>query len=332
MIVMHHLDESNVLDYLRDRGWLPSGPARVEPLGGGVSNLVLRIETEEHWLVLKQSRAQLRTRDPWFSDLERIWREHEVMQALEPLLPEGTVPRICQVDRDNYVFLMSHAPRQARNWKHQLLAGEIDAQVGRRCGQVLGRIHQASAENPAWQERFADRKVFVQLRVEPFYERICERRPEVREAVLPLIEQVLTVSEGLCHGDFSPKNILTHPAGFTLVDYETAHWGDPTMDLGFFLSHLLLKAVHLPERRPDFATLTRAFWQGYAEQVPSTQLAERTTRGIAHLGVCLLARIDGTSPVDYLPQEPRRETARRLGQHVLLEKPANWEEVLGAVG
>jgi len=50
-------------------------------------------------------------------------------------------------------------------------------------------------------------------------------------------------------GDYSPKNILAHSAGFTLVDYETAHLGDPTMDLGFFLSHLILKGAQAAYRK-----------------------------------------------------------------------------------
>ena len=42
-------------------------------------------------------------------------------------------------------------------------------------------------------------------------------------------------------GDFSPKNILVHSAGLILLDFECAHAGDAAFDLGFFLSHLLLK-------------------------------------------------------------------------------------------
>src|SRR5438105_4651841 len=99
---MVEITEHNVLDYLRDSGRISPGPATVELLGGGVSNLVVRVATSEATLVLKQSRPQLRTRDAWFSDLERIYREHEVMQALHALLPIGTVPQVLFVDRPNF--------------------------------------------------------------------------------------------------------------------------------------------------------------------------------------------------------------------------------------
>jgi 5-methylthioribose kinase len=326
---MLELTADNAADYLRAQGWIGPGPARVEPLGWGVSNIVLRVETPTEMFVLKQSRPQLRTRDAWFSDLDRVYREQEVMEALHPLLPELTVPRVLHANRANYVFAMSHAPAGSRVWKESLLAGEVDLAVAERAGTVLGRIHEVTAANPALVERFRDHAVFVQLRVDPFYRRIQKRRPEVAAAVGPLIEQMLSLQEALCHGDYSPKNILTHDRGFTLVDYETAHLGDPTMDLGFFLSHLLLKAVKQHRRRADYFELTRGFWRGFAAEVRFRPLADLQTRGVGHLGVCLLARIDGTSPVDYLPEEPKREAVRRLGRRLLLERPGRWEDVLG---
>src|SRR5262249_27052090 len=157
--------------------------------------------------------------------------------------------------------------------------------------------------------------------VDPFYRRIQQRHPDLAAAIEPLVAGMLSARRALCHGDFSPKNILTHAAGFTLVDYETAHWGDPTMDLGFFLSHLLLKAAHRPDQRESFFELTRAFWRGYEGEVSFAPVDELRSQGIGHLGVCLLARIDGTSPVDYLPQEDRRAAVRRLGRALLLGRP-----------
>ena len=325
---MLELTPANAADYLRRRGRVGPGPVTVEALGGGVSNAVLRVRTPESVFILKQSRPQLRTRDAWFSDLDRVYREQEVMQVLHPLLPAGAVPQVLFADRDEYVFGMSSAPDGARPWKEALLAGDIDLTLGERAGAVLGRMHDATARDPAVIDAFRDRTVFVQLRVDPFYRRVQERRPEVAHAVAPLIDRLLSAREALCHGDYSPKNILTHENGFMLVDYETAHQGDPAMDLGFFLSHLLLKAARRPAGRRAFFELTRAFWRGYAEEARFAPMEELETRGIAHCGLCLLARIDGTSPVEYLPEEARREAVRRLGRGLLLKRPATWGEAL----
>lgn len=325
---MLELNADNAVDYLRQRGWIGAGSARVELLGWGVSNAVLRVETAERTFVLKQSRPQLRTRDAWFSNIDRVYREQEVMQVLHPLLPAPTVPEVFFSDRDNYVFAMSHAPAEARVWKETLLAGQVDLAVGERAGFILGRMHEATAQDPAVIEPFRDHTVFVQLRVEPFYRRIQERRPEVADAVEPIVQRLLTLKEALCHGDYSPKNILTHDQGFTLVDYETAHYGDPTMDLGFFLSHLMLKAVKHASVRQHFFELTQVFWRAYGREVQFRPLAELQARGIEHFAVCALARIDGTSPVDYLPEEPKREAVRRLTRKILLEHSNDWDDVL----
>ena len=145
---MELLTPENAPDYLRARGWIKPGPVQVETLGWGVSNAVLRVVCPEQTFILKQSRPQLRTRDAWFSDLERVYREQEVMQTLAPLLPPLTVPEVLFVDRANYVFVMTHAPRGAKVWKQQLLAGDIDFALGEYVGRILGRIHESTARKP----------------------------------------------------------------------------------------------------------------------------------------------------------------------------------------
>ena len=335
---MVELTAENAIDYLRHMRWINAGRAQAEILSGGVSNQVLRITTPERRFVLKQSRPQLRTRDAWFSDLDRIYREQEVMQALHPYLP-GVVPEVLHVDRANYVYAMSHAPLEARVWKSELLASNIDVNFAMKVGEVLGRMHQVSADRASEFTSFRDHTVYVQLRVDPFYVRVQERRPEVVAAIQPIIDEMLTLKEALCHGDYTPKNILVHPVlpapsgrgagdeGFTLVDYETAHYGDPTMDLGLLLAHLTLKGVRAKERSSDFVELMRAFWSGYCAVVTFRPQRELERRGLRHLGVCLLARVDGTSPVDYLPEDANREFVRRLGRTILLDGIAHWDQV-----
>jgi aminoglycoside phosphotransferase (APT) family kinase protein len=321
--IMLELTVDNAVAFLRDRGWVGDGAVKIEPLGGGVSNQVLRVVTDTATFVVKQSRPQLRTRDAWYSDLDRIYREYEVMRSLGPLLM-GAVPEVLFVDRENYVYAMSHAPMEARSWKADLLAGNIDLAIAERAGGVLQTIHWISAQNADFRTQFSDLTVYKQLRIDPFYERVRERRPEVAAPVAVIIDQMLNVKEALCHGDYTPKNFLVHGSRFTLVDYETAHFGDPTMDLGLFLAHVTLKAARLPVRRHDYSRLMRSFWKGYTQHGNYRSPEELERRGVQHLGVCLLARIDGTSPVEYLPEEAKRDAVRRLGRSILLDGIARW--------
>jgi 5-methylthioribose kinase len=287
-------------------------------------------------LVVKQARPQLRTREAWFSDINRVFREVEVMRLLGPLLPRGTVPEVLFVDPDNYLFAMAAAPAGSIVWKESLLCGQVSGPVARRAGLVLGMMHELTSRRSELAEPLGDRTVFTQLRTEPFYQRVAERLPDTADAVASLIDQLNTTEEALCHGDFSPKNFLVHPlpahGPFTLVDYETAHFGDPTMDIGFFLSHLMLKAIKHQEKRERYFQLTEVFWKSYQAIVRFRPVEELQARGILHFAVCLLARIDGTSPVDYLPEEGKREAVRRLGRGVLQTQPGRWSEVLRLAG
>ena len=320
---MLELTLDNLEAYLLAAG-RSTGPVEIAQLAGGVSNVVFRVRTATESCVVKQSRPRLRTRDAWFSDVARIHRELEVMQALENALPAETVPRVLWEDRDQFVFAMSHAPAPASPWKDALLAGIVDPERGAQAGRVLGRIHEFSASRPDEFSRFADSKVFVQLRVDPFYVRVQERCPDVADAIAPLIRDMLETKLALCHGDFTPKNLLLHEAGFTLVDYETAYFGDPAMDLGLLQSHLTLKRIRRPDQADRYRELSRRFRAAYAAEIRSLPLEEIQARGLRHLGACLLARVDGTSPVDYLPED-KREQVRNLARGILFGEVRDWD-------
>jgi 5-methylthioribose kinase len=49
---------------------------------------------------------------------------------------------------------------------------------------------------------------------------------------------------------------------------------------------------------------------------------------ILNFAACVLARIDGKSPVDYL-DAARQEAVRSLSKSLLIDPPTNWAETLG---
>jgi len=283
-------------------------------LTGGVSAVVFRVETASDKFVIKQSCPRLRTRDAWFSDVSRVFREVDVMQALAEVLPDDVLPRVLWVDRENFAFAMAHAPDGPGTWKEELLGGNINAARAEHAGHVLGRIHEFSAANPARFAAFHDSTVFAQLRVDPFYRTVVRRCPEVADAVEPLIGDLLHRRVALCHGDFTPKNMLLHDGGFMLVDYETATFGEPAFDIGLFLAHLVLKGIY---RTMPIASAIDAFWRGYRAELKALDFTEQFERGHQHLGACLLSRTDGTSPADYLTATDHKNSARQIGRELL---------------
>jgi hypothetical protein len=106
----------------------------------------------------------------------------------------------------------------------------------------------------------------------------------------------------LVHGDYSPKNILIHDGRLVLLDHEVIHFGDPAFDIGFSMAHLLSKARHLKDTRPTFAAAAEHYWKVYSQNggLAAEGPSARHTMG------CLLARVAGRSPLEYLDQEERR--------------------------
>jgi 5-methylthioribose kinase len=126
-----------------------------------------------------------------------------------------------------------------------------------------------------------------------------------------LIAATLDRRDTLVHGDYSPKNVLVHAGRLILLDHEVVHFGDPGFDLGFSLTHFLSKAHHLPERRADFARAAARYWAAYRAttgDAPWTDGLE--ARAVRHTLACLLARVRGRSPLEYLDEAERDRQAR----------------------
>ncbi len=348
---MYEISEGNVVPYLQKTGRLtPESAAQAKILAWGVSNVVLRIHPDNGSdFVVKQSREKLRTKADWFSRLDRIWREVEVMRALGPLLPSGVIPQILFEDRENYLFGMEAVDAEHVVWKEELLAGRADATVAATLGEYLGTIHAATTGNETLWNAFGDRQVFDELRIDPFYRRIAQVHPDLRPAVSSLIDETFAISLCVVHADFSPKNVLLTNTSLehrteipsrriSLVDFETGHFGDPAFDLGFFLSHLLLKSIRHAARSTEFLKLARDFWRRYRDTLtgiatsrsPGMALLPNNDlerRAIGHLAGCLLARIDGKSTVDYLNQPSEHNLVRDVSRGLFLDPPPRLENV-----
>jgi 5-methylthioribose kinase len=330
------LDAVELPDYLRTRRLLEADEAcRIEALSGGVSNVVLRVESEERpAFVVKQSRERLQTAAPWFSRLDRIFRETAVMAAVRPLLPDGAIPAILDEDRENYAYTMQAVDAAHVVWKRELLAGRLREEIAVRLAEYLSTIHGRTAGVGAIAEQFADWEVFEQLRVDPFYRHVARVHPELNSRISNLIDEMSQNRVCLVHADFSPKNVLvvdrreaavgSEPQlDVTLIDFETGHYGDPAFDLGFFLSHLVLKGARSGADLGGFLRLIEIFWTHYQTGIGALAEAagfeprDLERRSVAHLAACALARIDGTSPVDYLCEPADRQAVREFGGRVL---------------
>jgi len=314
------LSAATAVDYLARHGMRA---ANAVELGGGVSNNVVRVDTSRGALVLKQSLGKLRVADEWLSQRERIFTEADAMRSVAPLLPAGAVPVILFEDRDAYLIAMTAAPQDAVTWKQKLMDGIADDSDALGAAEILGRLASGSWRSAEMAARFGDRTVFDQLRIDPYYRTTAARHPDLREHFDALIAATAARRFTLVHGDFSPKNLLLAAGGMTIIDFEVAHYGDPSFDAAFLLNHLLIKSV---VRRPQAAACARVFWRKLRAFLPAeADWFEAAT--VAHLGCLLLARVDGKSPVEYVQDGATKNRLRGLARELITRPPRTIEEI-----
>jgi tRNA A-37 threonylcarbamoyl transferase component Bud32 len=308
--------------YLRERGVIGAGAAQVDELGGGVSNVVLAVTTDERRVVLKQALPRLRVASEWLAKRERALAEARGLEIAGSLAP-GSSPRVLDVDPARCALTIEAAPAAWTTWKDRLLAGEIDTGVAARLGELLAGWHlgtgSVAAELDEWDS-------FEQLRIDPYYREIARRHPAHADAILGYVDAMATRRVCLVHGDFSPKNVLVGDPGLWLIDFEVTHRGDPAFDAAFLLTHLTLKALHHPDDRAALLACAQSFDAAYRAAYAAPE--ERYVLG--HVACLLLARVDGKSPAEYLDDATRART-RTLALSLLSAPPGSIAELADAV-
>ena len=336
------LDVANLPAYLAAQGLLAdTAGVRARVLTGGVSNQAFWVEGPGlaalgGACVVKQARARLAVQMEWRADVNRIVREAEALEWLHARIGPPRIPRLLHLDRSAKVLVMEAIRPPAENYKTLLLRGEVHPALAAQFGALLAEIHNATAD-AATRERFADATFFDQLRLSPYYGTVAERHPGLAPRLAELRAECLHARFCLVHGDYSPKNVLIRgrggaagdEPGLVLLDYEVAHWGNPSFDLGFALTHYCAKALHLPRHGAAFLAAARGFWAAYqaAVRLPA---ASRAHAG-HHLAAILLARMDGKSPLEYFTEEAQRDRVRRLTRAALQAHGTTLDAVIAAV-
>lgn len=302
---------------LAERGLAPHGGVAVEPLGGGISNDVWRVTWDDGCLVVKQALPFLRVAEVWAYDVGRSDVEHRCLSAINRLLGPGCAPAVLHADDADHWFAMACAPPGGVQWKERLLAGEVDPADGTRAGDLLGRIHAASAADPGIALEFDDVTTMLEGRIDPYHHVTASRHPELAPLIEAEVERLLATRRALVLGDYAPKNLIAYPDRMLVLDVEVAHWGDPVFDVAFCVNHLCLKALHLPRHRAALCATARALVTAYAQAAPDLVDDAGT---VAELGILMVARVDGKSPAEYL-DDRTGALARVLGAGLLVDRP-----------
>jgi len=326
-------------EYLRrNRHVSPGEMVAFQRLSGGISNKTVRVAWQDGpvW-ILKQALAKLRVSADWFSSPERIRVEANGLRWLNRLAPAGATPAFLWEDSDNHLMAMESVPAGHENWKSLLLAGQIKPELFAQFGILLGTIHRRSSEALIDVRVVFEATIYFEsLRLQPYYVYTADAILAAAPFFRALVQETRQHKLSLVHGDFSPKNTLIYQGRLIILDYEVVHFGDPAFDAGFALAHFLSKAHHLRSNRVRLANSTAVFWQSYASEISSVPWADALEARVVRQALgCLLARVAGKSPLEYLT----KTELLRQGKVVLsmMNAPPNSvrtliDEFIGKIG
>jgi aminoglycoside phosphotransferase (APT) family kinase protein len=315
---------------LRELGLAGLEPLTGEPLTGGVSSDIWRIDTARGPVCAKRALAKLRVAADWRAPIERNRYEARWMQVADQAVP-GCTARVLGQHPGLGVLVMSYLePTRHVLWKEALRDGHADVATAGAVGRTLARIHGYSAARPQFAAEFATDAIFFDIRLEPYLLATATRHPDLAARFETLVRTTQAHTVALVHGDVSPKNILVGDGGPVLIDAECAWWGDPAFDIAFCLNHLLLKCLWNPGAADAFLASFDALSRAYLDGVDWERREALEQRAAALLPGLFLARVDGKSPVEYLREDAQRERVRRVARPLIAEPVPHLSSIAAA--
>jgi 5-methylthioribose kinase len=284
-----NLSLSTLTDYLIRRRWI-SPKETVQSLeipGAGNMNLVLRVNTENRSLILKQARPFVQKYPQIPAPIGRIKVEYQFYHLLRSVdTIQRFLPQIYGFDHANYMLCMEDLGTAADYTSMyqrgvSLLPSELQQAVS-----FLVELHQLDFKDEV-RDRFPTNRSLRRLN----YQHLCEYplmeqngfdldtvQPGLQALAMSyktdnaLKKQMRAVgrvyrSKGntLLHGDFYPGSWLRVGETFKVIDPEFCFFGPPEYDFGILVAHChlgrvpqdqldqSLKAYNLPNFRPELA-------------------------------------------------------------------------------
>ena len=322
-------------DWIRALGLSSTTSLSGEPLAGGVSSDIWRVDLAGGPVCVKRALSVLKVKAHWEAPIVRNQYEARWMRFAAAVVP-GAVPECLASDSERGMLLMQYLPSAAYPlWKKMLRDGTIRDKDAAGVGNMLGAIHARSAAQPDLAAQFDSDSIFHAIRLDPYLGAAAIQNTDVALALEHLIQTTANTRLALVHGDVSPKNILIGPTGPVLLDAECAWWGDPVFDLAFCLNHLLLKRAWRPHWTNRYQQAFSTLLDAYRSAVlrlglwePWEDLEARCARLLPAL---LLARVDGKSPVEYLDPNDQsggqRDQIRTLARQYLRHPTTRLEAI-----
>lgn len=290
----------------------------------GVSSELWRMDVGGKTYCVKRALPRLAVADEWLAPVRRTAEEVRWLRFAATVVPRQ-VPEVVADDPAAHVAVLGwFDPSRWTNWKQQLLGGLVRPAVGSELGELLAKVHRASAQRPELAREFDNMDLLEALRLEPFFVAAMRDNAFVAHRLREVVDLLKSHRTAVIHGDVSPKNVLIHISRPpVLLDAECACWADPAFDVAFLCAHLLLKAAHMSRYRDWFYETVHRVVAAYEPAAPEPV----SDRLILLVPALLVARVDGKSTVEYLSDKVRTKV-RNNALRLLEVPPATFRAVV----
>ena len=320
---------AGVQDFLRRHGLLHDGePVQLDPLTGGVSSDLWKVDLPGRTLCVKGALAQLKVEKQWRAPTSRNRVEYQWLQFAGAVAP-GQVPQVLAQDEQAGLFAMQYLPPQDHPvWKTQLLAGKVHPQDAAAVGDLVGRLHAASAADPTTKVTFATDDNFDALRIDPYFRVTARANPDLADRIDELAATTAATHLAVSPRRRQPQEHPARPARAGAAGRRVRLVRRPGVRPRVLPEPPAAqgRGPARPRRRPaPLGTCpARRGTPGTSTGNPPTAFTRRVA---ALLPLLALARVDGASPVEYL-NPAQRQHVRGLARTLLRSPAPTVDEVL----
>jgi len=297
-------------------------------LEGGVSSEVYKVKTKKNFYCLKRSLSKLLVKKEWFADTKRLKYEYHWLVHCKKIIPRS-IPKIFQFNSKNDFLILEYLDEKKYNTlKSELLKKIINLKVIKKISKDIYKIHNESSNSKTKKKFDNNFKNFYDLRLDAYFNEVGRVHPNLKIKIKNIIKSYKKNSSTLVHGDFSPKNILVYKNNVKYIDAETCNYGDPVFDVVFFLNHLLIKSIHIPQIKNKILEAYKIFFDTYIKLIKKKQREGFINRYLEMMPIMLLARVDGKSPVEYIKKKTIKNKIKLLSFSLIDKKLKTIDQII----
>ncbi len=276
---------SELTTYLQTQGWIASTEhvTRAMKAGEGNMNFTLRVTTNEHSLILKQSRPWVEKYPQIAAPWDRALLEGRFYQIISPVSAVASgMPKLLGVDNNSRIIALEDLG-QARDFTTLYRGESLTKPELQSLINWLSQLHRFFTDSE-FSAEFANQEM-RNLNYEHIFDLpLREENGLDLNAITPGLAAVasvlktdknylkiirelgslyLTDGDTLLHGDFFPGSWLKTATGIRVIDPEFCFFGSREFDLGVLIAHL-----YLAQQNPDLIKFTlQCYTQSFDEKL-----------------------------------------------------------------